>query len=366
MAVCAALCLATATCTNIYFIQESNCNLHYGPNAFNNGIGNPLFQFYDVTCFTCPKTSTPTISSSTTLSTSSMSKISTSAPATTSTTVTAICNTVSGLASPAPTGAICGARGSSYALAGAGTLVSYGQGSPYAASLAACGAQCLATSCCTSIYFISGSYCNLHYGPNAFGINTGNPLFDFYDASCFTCGSLSCSTKTSYNMELTTVFTPPSQCTQGALTQMAYSIGSIWENAIIPVPASTITSCYPTQFADSVIASAVSSSILPPFAELVCPLKWETFYFNSTYIICCPTNFSPLLPNYNGKRPGLDAICTSRIFMDVLMDVTSYNATAFTTVVATSAPSNGAIVFANAFDGTALYPRATAATTTAT
>lgn len=289
MAVCAALCLSTVTCTNIYFIQGSNCNLHYGPKAFNNGIGNPLFQYYDVSCFTCPAVSATTTSSSNTLSTSSTSALSTSAHTTTTIPTTAVCSTVSGLASPAPTGAICGARGASYALAGAGTLVAYGTGSPYVASLAACSAQCLATSCCTNIYFIASTNCNLHYGPNAFLVNTGNPLYDFYDASCFTCGNLSCLTKTSYNMELTTVFTPPAQCTQGAFTQMDYSSGSIWENAIIPVPTSTITSCYPTQFADSVIASAVSSSILPPFTELVCPLKWETFYFNSTYIICCPT-----------------------------------------------------------------------------
>ncbi|KFY49143.1 hypothetical protein V495_00699 [Pseudogymnoascus sp. VKM F-4514 (FW-929)] len=365
MAVCAALCLSTATCTSIYFIQGSNCNLHFGPKAFNNGIGNPLFQYYDVGCFTCPAVLETTTSSSNTLLPSSTSGLSTSAHTTTSVPTTVACSTVSGLASPTPTAAICGARGASYAMAGAGTLVAYVKGSPYVASLAACSAQCLATSCCTNIYFIANSNCNLHYGPNAFLINSGNPLYDFYDASCFTCGNLSCSTKTSYNMELTTVFTPPAQCTQGAFTQMDYSSGSIWENAIIPVPTSTITSCYPAQFADSVIASAVSSLILPPFTELVCPLKWETFYFNSTYIICCPTNFTPLLPNYNGNRPGLDAICISEIFMNVLMDVTSYNATAYSTVIATSAPSNGAIIFANAFDGTALYPRASTATTTA-
>jgi hypothetical protein len=38
LGVCAALCLSTATCTKIYFIQGSNCNLYYGPDAFNNGI----------------------------------------------------------------------------------------------------------------------------------------------------------------------------------------------------------------------------------------------------------------------------------------------------------------------------------------
>lgn len=276
LAACSAICLATATCTNIYFIQGSNCNLHFGPDAFNKGVGTPLFQFYDVSCFTCPVTSTA--SHSATPSTTS-----------TSTTIIETCKTVFGLASPTPTGAICGGKGSSTALTGAGTLVGYGSGSPYVASLAACSAKCLATSCCTNIYFISGSYCNLHYGPSAFLPNAGSTLFDFYNASCFTCESLSCASTTTDSMAVTTTFTPPAQCTQGHLTQLAYSGDGIWVNAIIPVPTSTITSCYPSQFANSVIAEAVSSTVLPPFRQLVCPYNWETFYYNSTYIVCCPT-----------------------------------------------------------------------------
>jgi hypothetical protein len=32
----------------------------------------------------------------------------------------------------------------------------------------------------------------MHYGPKAFIANVGNPQFDYYDATCFTCGSLTC------------------------------------------------------------------------------------------------------------------------------------------------------------------------------
>lgn len=113
------------------------------------------------------------------------------ASATTSPTPTA-CKTVSGLATPKPSSAICGSKGTSVVMAGAGTLIAYSAGSSYVASLGACSAQCLLTLCCTNIYFIQGKYCNLHYGPNALNNNVGNPLYDYYDATCFTCGALSC------------------------------------------------------------------------------------------------------------------------------------------------------------------------------
>ncbi|OBT91548.1 hypothetical protein VE01_10444 [Pseudogymnoascus verrucosus] len=103
------------------------------------------------------------------------------------------CQVVSGLASPVPSGAICGSKGTSFAATGAGTIIGYSAGSSYVGSLAACSAQCLATSCCTNIYFIQGQSCNLHYGSDGFHA-IGNPLYDFYDAACFTCGKLSCNT----------------------------------------------------------------------------------------------------------------------------------------------------------------------------
>ncbi|OBT68749.1 hypothetical protein VE03_02226 [Pseudogymnoascus sp. 23342-1-I1] len=356
LAACSAKCVATATCSAIYFIQGRYCNLKYGPRAFLSGVGNPPFAFYEASCFKCATSSTA-ITSKPSSTVSTVSSTTTSTTASTS----AACGIISGQAAPTPAGAICGVKGSSHAMPDTGTIISYRNGSPYVADIATCGAQCLATSCCTSVYFIQGQYCNLKYGPNAFSANIGNPPLDFYEASCFTCGRLSCSTSTTaYNTELTTTFTQPAQCSRGVVTQMAYSGNGIWKNAIIPVPTSTITSCFPTQFADSVIARAVSSTILPPFAKLVCPKDWESTYFNSTYLICCPPNFGPYLPNRDSvDRPGLDALCTSSIVRNVLMDISSYDLTAFATVIVTSAPTYGVLVLADAFDGTALHPRPT-------
>jgi hypothetical protein len=44
---------------------------------------------------------------------------------------------------------------------------------------------------------------------------------------------------------------------------------------------------------------------------------------------------------------------------NVLIDISSYDSTAFVTAVGTSAPSTGVFILANAFDGTALNPQPT-------
>jgi hypothetical protein len=177
---CSAQCLANTACTNIYFIQGTSCNLHFGPDAFNNGVGvgSIFFQFYDRSCFVCGAASTPT----------------TSVPV-----LSAACRTVSGVISPTPSGATCGANGSSYSLTGAGIISGYVAGSIYVSSMAVCAALCLSTVTCTNIYFIQGSNCNLHYGPKAFNNGIGNPLFQYYDMSCFTCPAVSATTTSSSN-----------------------------------------------------------------------------------------------------------------------------------------------------------------------
>lgn len=181
---CSAQCLATSCCTNFYFIQGSACNLKFGPNAFNENLAAPggiLFDFYDAACFSCDP-----LSCTSTASTATVTPTPTVAP-------TPTCVIASGLASPTPSTAMCGLKGTSYSSSGTGTIISYGNTSPYTASLAACSAQCLATACCTNVYFIQGMNCNLKFGPRAFNENLAAPggiLFDFYDATCFTCGPL--------------------------------------------------------------------------------------------------------------------------------------------------------------------------------
>ncbi|PYH85074.1 hypothetical protein BO82DRAFT_381106 [Aspergillus uvarum CBS 121591] len=147
---------------------------------------------------------------------------------------------------------------------------------------------------------------------------------------------------------LTTVFTQPSGCA-GGMTEIPAWSTELWQNIVNPVPTLTLSSCYPSQF----FYSAVATSVLPPYKQLVCPQDWETYNITDTYIVCCPSNYGVYMPNYqDSTRPGLGAICTSSIWPNVLMDVTSYDTAGSATVIPTIADDDGALVFATGFDGT--------------
>ncbi|WPH00145.1 Hypothetical protein R9X50_00296800 [Acrodontium crateriforme] len=147
---------------------------------------------------------------------------------------------------------------------------------------------------------------------------------------------------------LTTVFTQPTDCATG-VTEIAAWSTELWQNIVNPLPSLTLTSCYPSQF----YHSAVATTVLPPFKELVCPLNWESYHVNSTYLICCPNGYGLWAPNYlSANRPGLGAVCTSSVWPNVLLDITSYDGTALATTIAATAGVNGTMVFATAFDGT--------------
>lgn len=150
---CAAQCISTSNCTNVYFVQGKACNLKYGSVSYvanTNGVN--AYSLYTMDCFQC-----------------------------------ATCRNAA-LASPAPSGSTCNVKGNSVAAAGTGTLVVYNAGSPYVASLEACGTICFETDSCTNVYFISGKQCNLHYGRTVYTPNnSGNNAYSIYDTSCFTC-----------------------------------------------------------------------------------------------------------------------------------------------------------------------------------
>ncbi|KAH7364617.1 hypothetical protein BKA65DRAFT_573061 [Rhexocercosporidium sp. MPI-PUGE-AT-0058] len=151
--VCAAKCMATATCTNVFFVAGKACNLHYGPIAYvanTNGVN--AYDLYAMSCFacsTCPNAA---------------------------------------VASPAPVGSMCNIPANGIAKAGSGSLTSYATGSPYVASIQACGTICMQTATCTNVLFIQGKACNLKFGALAYVPNTsGVNAYGLYDVSCFTC-----------------------------------------------------------------------------------------------------------------------------------------------------------------------------------
>jgi hypothetical protein len=138
-AACGAQCLATSSCTNLYFLEGSYCNLHQGASSFAESTVSPYYIWYEAACFAGNGT--------------------------------------------------CGAPGASHDNSGSLLITSYTAGSPYVESAAACGAQCLATSSCTNLYFLEGSYCNLHQGASTFVESTIAPFYFWYDVSCFLSGN---------------------------------------------------------------------------------------------------------------------------------------------------------------------------------
>jgi LysM domain len=138
-AACGAQCIATPSCTNLYFTEGSYCNLHEGASTFAESTVSPYYIWYDAACFAGNQT--------------------------------------------------CGVPGASHDNSGSLLITSYTAGSPYVDSAAACGAQCLATPSCTNLYFIEGSYCNLHEGASTFAESTVSPFYYWYSASCFSSGS---------------------------------------------------------------------------------------------------------------------------------------------------------------------------------
>lgn len=134
-AACGAQCLATSGCTNIYFIEGSYCNLHQGESSFQESTASGYYLWFDASCFS--------------------------------------------------SGEACGSFG--FSDDNPSTLItSYTTGSAYVASAEACGELCLATSGCTNVYFIEGSYCNLH-SPSTFLASTAVGYYSWYQVGCFAC-----------------------------------------------------------------------------------------------------------------------------------------------------------------------------------
>ncbi|KAJ8069030.1 hypothetical protein OCU04_002704 [Sclerotinia nivalis] len=132
-AACGAQCLTMVACTNLYFIQGSYCNLHEETSTFFESTEAGAYSYYEAVCFS--------------------------------------------------SGEACGSFGFSN---GGTLLVSYTSGS-YVESAAACGAQCLSTAACTNLYFIEGSYCNLHAGEATFFDSTSAGYYSWYQYDCFEC-----------------------------------------------------------------------------------------------------------------------------------------------------------------------------------
>ena len=98
------------------------------------------------------------------------------------------------------------------------------------------------------------------------------------------------TTKSVVPFDITTTYTAPTQCAQsiGGLTMLENDQYRVWLNAILPVPGTTVTACYPSQYISSFLlqTGGISQAAMSP---LVCPAGYTTQGpFTSNYIACCP------------------------------------------------------------------------------
>jgi len=162
---------------------------------------------------------------------------------------------------------------------------------------------------------------------------------------------------------LTTTFIPPPQCTADHLTMLANQDFRIFLNEPLPVPGTTITDCYPSQFGNSWLLSAAGTS-LPAFSPLVCPQNYQTV-LNGTdnYIACCPSGYLLAQPStVISSRSAFGGTCYTPI---TSVTVTSYNNSTLggTTTFSTA---TSAQAYAYPIDGFALLKSPSTATATST
>ncbi|KAK2732998.1 CFEM domain protein [Colletotrichum kahawae] len=158
---------------------------------------------------------------------------------------------------------------------------------------------------------------------------------------------------------LTTTFTPPAHCTENHLTMLVGALEKIWINEPVPLPNSTITSCYPTEWVNgysSVVSK--SSSMAPVMSPLVCPSGWNTVSstWSSGYIACCADGFTFAAPTKTADRdrPAYGGTCYSNFDLSQTATVTVYNPVELSTTIAWVATTTPAQAYNHPIEGFAM------------
>ncbi|TVY37334.1 hypothetical protein LSUB1_G004744 [Lachnellula subtilissima] len=153
---------------------------------------------------------------------------------------------------------------------------------------------------------------------------------------------------------LTTTFIPTATtCTENRLTMLANRAFEIWMNEPVPVPGSTLTDCYPSQFATSYLLQA-GGITQPAFNPLICPVNYSSMGpFTSNYIACCPSGYSLAQPSVSAltDRPAFGGTCYTPLTSGVPVPVTAYGSSGVTATTTFVATVTNAQAYAHVLDG---------------
>ncbi|KAF6790751.1 CFEM domain protein [Colletotrichum musicola] len=166
---------------------------------------------------------------------------------------------------------------------------------------------------------------------------------------------------------LTTTFAPPAECAENHLTMLVGALEKIWINEPAPLPNTTISSCYPTEWVDGYSSvMSKSSSVAPFMSPLVCPSGWnsESSTWANGYVVCCASGFTFAAPTrtVDKDRPGYGGTCYSNFDISQTATVTVYNPESLSTTIQWSPTTTPAQAYAHPIDGIAAdYTPGTAA-----
>lgn len=186
---------------------------------------------------------------------------------------------------------------------------------------------------------------------------------------------------------LITQFAPlATACTENRLTMLQNKAFEIWNNEPFPVPGTTFSDCYPSQFISSLISSA-GGITLQAFSPLECPKNYSTVGFTSNYIACCPRsvfikrtlcNIAHLyLSGYSlanptatpfSNRPAFGGTCYTPLFEGTPVTITKYGTGSVLATTTFAATDQFAQAYAYPYEGFAssASPIISAKTTTFT
>ncbi|KAI1424603.1 hypothetical protein F5Y12DRAFT_442229 [Xylaria sp. FL1777] len=126
------------------------------------------------------------------------------------------------------------------------------------------------------------------------------------------------TTSTPYAVPLTTTFIPPDSCNQAQLTQLSSPGFFIWLNEPVPVPGTTVSDCYPSEFLQYyktyTLNPTTLGSMVPLMSPLVYPLGWQVVNSIGNYVALCPIGYGFTSPKttLDPNRPAYGGTCYSQ------------------------------------------------------
>ncbi|KAI1818560.1 hypothetical protein GGS20DRAFT_527618 [Poronia punctata] len=180
------------------------------------------------------------------------------------------------------------------------------------------------------------------------------------EVSTRTSNSRKTTATTPYAVPLTTTFVPPDSCNGGHLTMVAPPAYFIWLNEPVPVPGTTVSDCYPSEFLEYYTTyhsnPTTTGSRVPMMSPLVCPLGWQVVTKTGDYQACCPSGYelTPPMTTLDPKRPAYGGTCYSewKVSSSAWVDAYGYSSLTGSKLVLASTP--GFANYAHVIDGIAM------------